>query len=68
MPNLTPATTPTEFGFLGDYMSIQANDRGAYIVWADTRPHAGTTPEESIFFAFFPHGTEGGGGEGARRR
>jgi hypothetical protein len=54
MPNLTPATTPTEAGFLGDYMNVTANDHGAYIVWADTRPHAGTIPEEDIYFAFFP--------------
>jgi hypothetical protein len=60
MPNLTPATTPTEAGFLGDYMNVQANSRGAYIIWGDTRPHAGTTPEESIFFAFFPRETAGG--------
>lgn len=54
MPNLTRVTTPTESGFLGDYMSVVANAQGAYIVWADTRPHAGTIPEEDIYFAFFP--------------
>ncbi len=60
MPNLTRVTTPTESGFLGDYMSVAANALGAYIVWADTRPHAGTIPEESIFFAFVPIGGEEG--------
>jgi hypothetical protein len=54
MPNLTAVTTPTQAGFLGDYMSVAANQLGAYIVWADTRPHAGTIPVENIFFAFFP--------------
>ena len=55
MPNLKPATTPSEsFGFLGDYMNVAANASGAYIVWADTRPHAGTIPEEDVYFAFFP--------------
>ena len=54
MPNLTNVTTPTESGFLGDYMSVAANNEGAYVLWADTRPHAGTVPEESIFFSFVP--------------
>jgi hypothetical protein len=57
MPNLTAVTTPTESGFLGDYMSVVANNAGAYVLWADTRPHAGTTPEESIFFSFVPAGS-----------
>jgi len=57
MPNLTNVTTPTESGFLGDYMFLAANDQGAYVIWADTRPHAGTVPEESIFFSFVPAGS-----------
>lgn len=69
MPNLTNVTTPTESGFLGDYMYIAANDQGAYVIWADTRPHAGTVPEESIFFSFVPaSGSEGAheGDQGTR--
>ena len=40
-------------------MNVQANSQGAYIIWADTRPHAGTTPHENIFFAFFPRAAAG---------
>lgn len=51
MPNLTLATNPVQAGFLGDYMSVQADGQGVVLVWADTRPHAGTTPEEDVYFA-----------------
>ncbi len=54
MPNLTAANNPIQAGFLGDYMSVAADAHGAVIVWADTRPHAGTVPEEDIYFADFP--------------
>ena len=51
MPNLTLATNPVQAGFIGDYMSVAADGRGVVLVWADTRPHAGTTPEEDVYFA-----------------
>jgi hypothetical protein len=51
MPNLTLATNPVQAGFLGDYMSVAADKRGVVIVWADTRPHAGTIPSEDVYFA-----------------
>ncbi|HEX9245203.1 MAG TPA: sialidase family protein [bacterium] len=61
MPNLTDANNPVQSGFIGDYMSVTANGSGAYVVWADTRPHAGTVPEEDIYYVFFPRSTVGGG-------
>src|SRR5437588_634666 len=59
MPNLTNVTNPVEAGFIGDYMSVAANASGAYVVWADTRPYAGTTPEEDVYYVFFPRSTVG---------
>jgi hypothetical protein len=51
MPNLTLATNPIQAGFLGDYMSVVADGQGVMMVWADTRPRAGTTPAEEVYFA-----------------
>lgn len=54
MPNLTTVNNPIQAGFLGDYMWVAADKRGAVIVWADTRPNPPrTTPEENIYFARF---------------
>lgn len=60
MPNLVPANNPSQSGFLGDYMNVTANSDGAYIVWADTRPHIGNIPTENVFFAFVRRSTFGG--------
>lgn len=49
MPNLVPANNPIQAGFLGDYMSVAADKHGVVIVWADTRPHTGSFPEEDIY-------------------
>ncbi len=54
MPNLVPTNNPVQAGFLGDYMFVAADRAGVVLVWADTRPHAGTIPEEDIYFARFP--------------
>ena len=52
MPNLTPANNPVQAGFLGDYMWVDTDSHGdAHLVWADTRPHAGTAPEEDVYYA-----------------
>ena len=52
MPNLTPANNPVQAGFLGDYMWVDTDSHGdAHIVWADTRPHSGTAPEEDVYYA-----------------
>jgi hypothetical protein len=52
MPNLTPANNPVQAGFLGDYMWVDTDSHGdAHLVWADTRPHAGTAPEEDIYYS-----------------
>ena len=52
MPNLTPATNPTQAGFLGDYMWVDTDSHGdAHIVWADTRPIRGDIPEEDIYYS-----------------
>jgi hypothetical protein len=52
MPNLTPANNPVQAGFLGDYMWVDTDSHGdAHIVWADTRPHRGTAPEEDVYYA-----------------
>jgi hypothetical protein len=59
MPNLVPANNPSQSGFLGDYMNVAANSDGVYIVWADTRPHSGTTPTENVLFSFVPRSTFG---------
>ncbi len=59
MPNLTPATTPSQQGFIGDYMNVAANTEGVYIVWADTRPHMGNIPTENVFYAFVKRSTFG---------
>jgi hypothetical protein len=59
MPNLVPANNPTQSGFLGDYMNIAANTEGAYIVWADTRPHVGNIPTRNVFYAFIKRSTFG---------
>ena len=61
MPNLTDANNPMESGFLGDHIGVAANASGAYVVWADTRPRAGTVPEEDVYYVFFPRSTAGGG-------
>ncbi len=53
MPNLTTLNNPVQAGFLGDYMWVAADSGGAHIVWADTRPHKGTAPEEDIYYARF---------------
>ncbi len=59
MPNLTPATNPVQAGFLGDYMWVDTDSHGdAHIVWADTRPHAGTAPEEDVYYAQVHHGLQ----------
>ncbi|HTD46702.1 MAG TPA: sialidase family protein [bacterium] len=59
MPNLTDANNPMESGFLGDHIGVAANASGAYVVWADTRPRAGTVPEEDVYYVFFPRSTVG---------
>jgi len=53
MPNLTDSNNPFEFGFLGDYMSIQWASGSVYIVWGDTRGRTGGAdiPEEDVYFA-----------------
>jgi hypothetical protein len=57
MPNLIPANNPVQAGFLGDYMWVDTDSHNdAHIVWADTRPHAGTTPEEDVYYAEAHHG------------
>jgi hypothetical protein len=57
MPNLTPANNPVQAGFLGDYMWVDTDSHNdAHIVWADTRPHAGTAPEEDVYYAEAHHG------------
>lgn len=53
MPNLTTLNNPFQAGFLGDYMGIDADARGAVLVWGDTRGRLGTV-EEDIYFAKFP--------------
>jgi hypothetical protein len=56
MPNLTPANNPVQSGFLGDYMWVDTDSHNdAHIVWADTRPHAGTAPEEDVYYAKVGH-------------
>ena len=56
MPNLTPANNPVQAGFLGDYMWVDTDSHNdAHIVWADTRPHAGTVPEEDVYYAEAHH-------------
>jgi hypothetical protein len=56
MPNLTPANNPIQAGFLGDYMWVDTDSHNdAHIVWADTRPHAGTAPEEDVYYAEAHH-------------
>jgi len=56
MPNLTPANNPVQAGFLGDYMWLDTDSHNdAHIVWADTRPIRGTTPEEDVYYAEVHH-------------
>jgi hypothetical protein len=55
MPNLTSTKNPIEAGFLGDRMSLAVDAEGrAHVVWADTRPHAGTVPETDVYYARVP--------------
>jgi hypothetical protein len=50
MPNLIPANNPLQAGFLGDYMWVATDSRGApYIVWSDTRGRNGTVEEDTYF-------------------
>lgn len=52
MPNLVRANNPIQAGFLGDYMWVDTDSHNdAHLVWADTRPHAGTAPEEDVYYA-----------------
>lgn len=55
MPNLVATGTGAnslEAGFLGDYMWVATDSAGhPKLVWADTRPISGTTPEEDVYFA-----------------
>ncbi|MFN2543259.1 MAG: sialidase family protein [Actinomycetota bacterium] len=51
MPNLTCRNNPVMCGFLGDYMSLQWFRGDVYVVWGDTRPRTGTTPESDTYFA-----------------
>jgi hypothetical protein len=53
MPNLVVANNPLQAGFLGDYMSVDADRFGAVIIWADTRGRNGTV-EEDVYIARFP--------------
>ena len=50
MPNLPCSVNPSECGFLGDYMSIQAANGRVYLTWGDTRGRNGTI-EEDVYFA-----------------
>jgi len=62
MPNLTPANNPVQAGFLGDYMWLDTDSHGdAHIVWADTRPIRGTSPEEDVYYAEVDRGHGHGG-------
>ena len=55
MPNLTTANNPLEAGFLGDRLGLAVDSLNrADIAWADTRPSAGTDPEEDVYFARVP--------------
>ena len=51
MPNMTCQDNSVECGFLGDYMSIERFGGTVYLVWGDTRPHAGTAPDSDVYFA-----------------
>ncbi len=52
MPNLLPSNNAAQAGFLGDYMWVATDSAGhPKLVWADTRPISGTTPEEDLYFA-----------------
>jgi hypothetical protein len=52
MPNLLPSNNPIQAGFLGDYMWVDTDKKGdAHVVWADTRPIRGTSPEEDVYYA-----------------
>jgi PASTA domain len=55
MPNLTAEANPIEAGFMGDRMHLEVDGQNrAHIAWTDTRPFAGTTPEEDVFYARIP--------------
>ncbi len=57
MPNLTATgaaanANALQAGFIGDYMWVATDSAGhPKLVWADTRPISGTTPEEDVYFA-----------------
>ena len=55
LPNLLPGTNPLEAGFIGDRMALDLDSLGRiHIAWADTRQHAGTAPEEDVYYARIP--------------
>ena len=55
MPNLTAQNNPLQAGFIGDRIAIDTDSANrAHIVWADTRPRTGATPEEDVYYARVP--------------
>ena len=55
MPNMTTALNPLEAGFLGDRMALDLDGLGrAHVAWADTRSHAGASPEADVYYARVP--------------
>ena len=55
MPNLTAENNPIEAGFIGDRMRIETDSENrAHVAWTDTRPHAGSAPEEDVYYAQVP--------------
>src|SRR5439155_25841557 len=55
MPNPVTSNNPLEAGFLGDHMWLDLDSEGrALLAWADTRQHAGTAPEEDVYYARVP--------------
>jgi hypothetical protein len=56
MPNLLPANNPIQAGFNGDYIWLEVShhnfdQKRVHIVWSDTRPLFGSSPEEDIYYA-----------------
>src|SRR5439155_26268224 len=56
MPNLVTSNNPLEAGFPGDqHVARPRQSEGrALLAWADTRQHAGTAPEEDVYYARVP--------------
>ena len=55
MPSLTLQNNPIQAGFIGDRMKIEVDSQNrAHIAWTDTRPRAGTSPEEDVYYGRVP--------------